>query len=306
MVLGGGGFIGTNLCRALVEAGANVWAFGRSVSFPSELRGVHWIRGDFKDVSTLAQVIQGCEIVFHLISSSSPATSNQDPKSDLVANTLGSLNLLEICKQHSVRKIIFVSSGGTVYGIPKQLPIPESSATDPICAYGISKLAIEKYLSLYYHLYGLDYLILRVSNPYGLFQTTCKSQGVIAAFLSQALSGRTLEVWGDGNVVRDYIFIDDLITALIKSVDYSGQQRIFNIGSGIGKSINQVIDDLEILIDRPLKRVYKSKRKVDVPVNVLDISLAKELMDFKPEVDWITGLQKTLNWLNSLPIKSLN
>ncbi|MEM9903653.1 MAG: NAD-dependent epimerase/dehydratase family protein [Cyanobacteria bacterium P01_D01_bin.44] len=296
-MLGGGGFIGTNLCQALVAAGAQVKAFGRSVSFPTALAGVDWTPGNFQDGSALAQIVEGCEIVFHLISSSSPATSNQNPVADLKANTLGSLNLLNLCQQYRVRKVIFISSGGTVYGIPKQLPIAESAPTDPICAYGISKLAIEKYLALYYHLHGLDYLILRVSNPYGRFQTASKSQGVVAAFLSKAINGDLLEVWGDGQVVRDYIFIDDVIAALIKAIDYSGQPRIFNIGSGVGKSINQVIDDLEILLNRPLKRRYQPKRKVDVPVNILDIALAQKLMGFQPEVAWMVGLQKTLHWL---------
>ncbi|NEP59498.1 MAG: NAD-dependent epimerase/dehydratase family protein [Symploca sp. SIO2G7] len=296
-VLGGGGFIGTNLCQALVVAGANVRAFGRSVSFPNVLAGVDWITGDFQDVSALAQLIQGCEIVFHLIGGTSPASSNQDPVLDLQTNVLGSLNLLNLCRQSTVRKVIFVSSGGTVYGIPKCLPITEAASTNPICAYGISKLSIEKYLALYNHLYGLDYLILRVSNPYGQFQTASKNQGVVAAFLAKAIKGDPLEVWGDGNVVRDYIFIGDVVTALIKAIDYSCEQRIFNIGSGVGKSINQVIDDLEILFNGPLKRSYRPKRKVDVPINVLDITLAQKLMNFYPSIDWMTGLQRTLHWL---------
>lgn len=304
-VLGGGGFIGTNLCQALAAAGAQVRAFGRSANFPIALSEVDWTTGDFQDTSALAQTVQGCEIVFHLISSSSPATSNQDPAADLTANTLGSLNLLNLCQQYGVRKVIFISSGGTVYGIPQQLPIPENAPTEPICAYGISKLAIEKYLALYYHLHGLDYVILRVSNPYGRFQTASKSQGVVAAFLAKAIQGELLEVWGDGNVVRDYIFIDDVISALIQAIDYSGQQRIFNIGSGVGKSINQVIDDLEVLLGKPLERRYQSKRKADVPVNILDIALAQKLMNFQPEVDWMTGLQKTLHWLNQGELHNL-
>ncbi|MDV3351552.1 NAD-dependent epimerase/dehydratase family protein [Leptothoe sp. ISB3NOV94-8A] len=297
-VLGGGGFIGTNLCQALVTAGANVKAFGRSANFPDALAGVDWTTGDFQDVSALAKLIQGCEIVFHLISNTSPATSNQDPALDLTVNTLGSLNLLNLCRySDTVRKVIFISSGGTVYGIPKCLPISETAPTDPICAYGISKLAIEKYLALYNHLYGLDYLILRVSNPYGQFQTSRKNQGVVSAFLAKAIKGESLEIWGDGNVVRDYIFVDDVVTALIKAIDYSGEQRIFNIGSGVGKSINQIIDDIVLLLGRPLSRSYQSGRKVDVPANVLDITLAQKLMSFQPAIDWMAGLQKTLYWL---------
>lgn len=300
-VLGGGGFIGLNLCQALVEAGATVRAMGRSRQPLVVIQDLQWVSGDLRDPLAVLRAVQGCDVVFHLVTGSSPAASNKAPIKDLEINALGTLNLLDICRQQNIKKVIFISSGGTVYGVPQQLPIIESSATNPICAYGISKLAVEKYLALYHHLYGLDYLILRVSNPYGRFQYLKpeKKQGVVATFLKKALAGEPLEIWGNGDIVRDYIYVGDVIEALIKSIDYDGKKRIFNIGSGVGKSINEIIQSIEILLDKTVEKHYKPGRSADVPVNILDISMAVHEMQFNPTVDWMTGLQKTMDWLRS-------
>src|SRR5262245_14677467 len=162
LVLGGGGFIGTNLCRALAGLGARVQGFGRRQSYPEALEGVAWTQGDFTDGAALARVVEGQEIVFHLVGGTVPESSNKDPVADLMSCAVASLHLLDICRASGVRKIVFVSSGGTVYGIPSDIPIPETAQTNPISAYGISRLAVEKYLNLYHHLYGLGYVVLRV------------------------------------------------------------------------------------------------------------------------------------------------
>ena len=127
-----------------------------------------------------------------------------------------SLALFDICRNSGVKRIVFVSSGGTIYGPSAQIPISETAPTDPITAYGVGKLAIEKYLALYEHLFGLDYRILRVANPFGPFQIPLKNQGVIAALISRALKNEPIEIWGDGSVVRDYIYVDDVVAALEK------------------------------------------------------------------------------------------
>ena len=223
LVLGGGGFIGTNLSRGLVTAGAQVTAFG---------------------------------------------------------------------------KVIFVSSGGTVYGVPEHLPICESHPTDPISAYGISKLAIEKYLGLYRRLHGLDYCVLRVANPYGPYQVPFNNQGVVASILQRALSGEAVEIWGDGEIVRDFIHIDDVVDTLIAAVDYAGPKRVFNVGSGIGRSVNQIITDVETVLKLgPIARDYKPARPADVPVNVLDIGLIQREMGWRPCIDWLEGLRSTGSWM---------
>jgi UDP-glucose 4-epimerase len=298
LVLGAGGFIGTNLCRHLLQRGAKVQGFGRSNAFPDALEGVRWISGDFADQSALAQAIEGSELVFHLVGSRLPEVSNQDPVGDLESNVAGTLRLLDICHRHGVRKVIFVSSGGTVYGIAPQIPIPETAPTEPITAYGIGKLAIEKYLALYRHLHGLDYAILRISNPFGPFQGGYRRQGVIAAFIQQALNGETLEIWGDGEVVRDFIYIDDVMTAICEAALHAGPYRLFNVGQGIGRSVNQILADIEAVLGRGvLPKRYKPSRAADVPVNVLDVGLIRRELGWQPRHDWRSSLRATADWL---------
>ena len=167
IVLGGGGFIGANLCRRLASSGMRVRAFGRRCLFPEALEGVEWYQGDFTDAVLLASAIETFDIVYHLVHATTPHSANLDMAGDVQQNVISSLALMDISRNLGVKRIVYVSSGGTVYGPAAQIPTPETAPTDPITAYGISKLAIEKYLSLYQRLHGLDYRILRVANPFG-------------------------------------------------------------------------------------------------------------------------------------------
>lgn len=301
LVLGGGGFIGANLCRALIRAGGRVQAFGRSNVFPDALGGVEWTSGTFSDHAAIARAVEGNEIVFHLIGASTPESSNRDPAADLQASVVNTLHLLEICRVSEVRRVVFVSSGGTVYGIPPQVPIPESAATDPISAYGISKLVIEKYLGLYRHLHGLDYMVMRVANPFGPLQTAHRKQGVIAALVHKALNGDPLEIWGSGEVVRDFVYIDDVVEALVAAAGYQGLHRVFNVGSGIGRSVNQIVADIETVLGRgALPILHRPGRPADVPVNILDIGLIGREMGWTPRTDWRAGLEATVAWMADL------
>jgi UDP-glucose 4-epimerase len=298
LVLGAGGFIGTNLCGHLLKRGAKVQGFGRSKDYPRALERVSWISGDFADRSTLARAVEGSELVFHLVGSRLPENSNKDPIGDLESNVLSTLHLLDICRWSAVRKVIFASSGGTVYGVAGQTPIPETAPTDPITAYGIGKLAIEKYLALYRHLHGLDYAILRISNPFGPFQGGYRKQGVIAAFIQQALNGETLEIWGDGEVVRDFVHIDDVVAAIAEAAVYAGPHRLFNVGQGVGRTVNQILADIEAVLGRgALPKRYKPSRMADVPVNVLDIGLIRRELGWQPRQDWLSSLRSTADWL---------
>ncbi|ASG24703.1 NAD-dependent epimerase/dehydratase family protein [Nitrospirillum viridazoti] len=298
LVLGAGGFIGTNLCRRLQANGAVVQAFGRSQPLPGALGGGDWMTGDFTDHAAVARAVEGNEVIFHLISGSLPESSNKDPIADLSGSVVQTLHLLDIARASGVRKVVFASSGGTVYGIPQQVPIPESAPTNPIAAYGIGKLAIEKYLGLYRHLYGLDYAVLRVANPFGPYQTGRRKQGVIAALARRALDGLPLEIWGTGEVVRDFIYVDDVVSALVASATHDGSHKVFNVGQGEGRSINQIIADLRaILSDRTLDVIYKPGRATDVPVNVLDIGLIYREMGWRPLTSWSDGLRATIEWI---------
>ncbi len=298
-VLGAGGFIGTNLCQALIGRVDSLRCFGRRQLFPEALGGFEWMPGDFADPTCLSTVVSGCDVVFHLVNATTPASSNVDKVADLNANVASTLRLLDICRESRVQRVVFVSSGGTVYGIPEIVPTPETAPTNPITAYGISKLAIEKYLSLYEYLYGLEYRVLRVSNPFGPYQLAQKSQGVIAAFLRQATAGKAIEMWGDGSVVRDYIYIDDVVDALVRAVTHEGTGRIFNIGSGHGLSLNDIVTAIEALLGQKLEVNRLPGRPVDVPVSVLDTRFAESELGWHACTAVEKGLENTIAWIKN-------
>lgn len=298
-VLGAGGFIGTNLCRALVGKVGSLRAFGRRQSFPEAVYGCEWMLGDFGDPTSLSAAITGCDVVFHLVSATTPASANVDKLADLQASVASTLRLLEACRETGVKRVVFISSGGTVYGIPDRVPTPEIAPTNPISAYGISKLAIEKYLALYEYLHGLEYRVLRVANPFGPYQTALKNQGVIAAFVRRALLAKPIEMWGDGSVTRDYIYVDDVVNALVAAAIHDGAGRIFNIGSGKGHSLNDVISAIEKLLGVAVSVERRSGRLVDVPVSMLDTTFAANELGWRPRVSFDDGLRHTIDWIRS-------
>jgi UDP-glucose 4-epimerase len=299
VVLGGGGFIGTALCRRLVASGFRVRAFGRRCLYPEEIKGAEWYQGDFTDAGALAGAIANFDVVFHLVHATTPQSANLDMGSDLQKNVVSSLALLDICRALGVKRVVYVSSGGTIYGCPREIPTPETAPTEPITAYGIGKLATEKYLALYRHLYGLDYRVLRVANPFGPLQTTLKNQGVIAAFVSRMESGESMEIWGDGSVVRDFIYVDDVVDALEAVIGDDGSERVFNIGSGQGKSLREIAETIERLSGRKLDINWKPKRSFDVPVSVLAIDRARDVLKWVPKTSFESGLKNTIAWWQS-------
>jgi UDP-glucose 4-epimerase len=246
----------------------------------------------------LAVAVDGSEIVFHLLGGTNPEVSNKDPIADLQINTVASVWLLELCRAAAVRKVVFLSSGGTVYGIPSVVPTPETAPTDPISAYGINKLMVEKYLHLYHHLHGLRTIVVRAANPFGPYQSPYRRQGVVAALIEMYLAGRPVELWGDGHVVRDFVYISDLVEALVRAAHYDGPHQIMNIGSGVGRSLLELVRSIGIALDMPHATIiHKPARRADVPSNVLDISLARSELDWEPRTEWITGLQITADWI---------
>lgn len=300
LVLGGSGFIGRNLCRALVGEGATVRSFARD-AFPlggstqDWSRDVEWICGDFSDSGQVTQSLRDIDVLFHLISTTRPATSNLDSAFDLSSNVLPTLKLLEVSRNAGVARVVFISSGGYVYGNPKRLPVAEDDATNPICAYGIHKLSIEKYLHLFYHMNNLEYGVLRVSNVYGIGQPANRSHGVIASFLHRAANHQPLEVCGDGGVIRDYVYIDDVIEAFLLLARHQGPSRVFNIGSGQGHTLLDLISMIENIIGEAVEVRFQPARTVDVPVNVLDIGRAKAELNWSPKTDLETGMRRMMN-----------
>jgi UDP-glucose 4-epimerase len=306
LVLGGRGFIGTHLVDALLAQGYVVRCFDRPHVAPlgdAHLSNPNFelYEGDLVSEADVTDALMGCEVCFHLVSTTLPKSSNADPVFDVESNVLGTLRLLTHAVKSGLKKVIFVSSGGTVYGVPKQLPIPESHATDPVCSYGISKLAIEKYLGLFKQLHGLDYTVLRLANPYGERQRTHASQGAVAVFLGKVLRGETVEIWGDGSVVRDYIHIADVVDALLAALEQSGNEHVFNIGAGRGHSLNELLDTIENVTGRVADRRYLPGRAFDVPESVLNIAQAKQSLDWSPKVGFEQGLERFAAWLLKHP-----
>jgi UDP-glucose 4-epimerase len=300
LVLGGKGFIGSHVVRALVALGHTVRVLDRAGQAHDSLSGlddqVQFIDGDFGDSETIRAALRGCQYCFHFISTTGPKSSNDDPAFDVETNIIRTIRLLEIACQERISKLIFVSSGGTVYGVPKYTPVDEAHPTDPSCSYGIAKLAIEKYLHLYRSLYGLDYLALRISNPFGEWQRTNSGQGAIAVFLGKALRDEPVEIWGDGSVIRDYIYIGDVIDAVIAAMTYKGEERVMNVGSGVPTSLLQVLNSIEAVTDKRIERCFMPKRAFDVPVSVLAIERAKRELGWSPKTSFQDGLTFMLDW----------
>lgn len=298
LVLGAAGFIGRHLSAALVADGHQVCGFDRVPAHGSWPAAANWKVGDFANPVDIRAALADSELVFHLVSASIPKTSNEAPALDLQNNVGATLGLLDALAGHPQKpKIVFISSGGTVYGIPRTIPIPESHPTDPLCAYGIGKLAIEKYLALYHRLHGIEYCIVRLANPYGPYQGFQQGQGAIPTFLWQALHGKPLEIWGDGTVVRDYLHISDVVRAILAAARQSGPERIFNIGSGVGHSLNDLADLIRELFGRDIPCRYLPGRACDVPVNILGINRASTVLGWLPGIPLTTGMAQTLEWL---------
>ncbi len=305
LVLGGAGFIGSHLAEALAQQGRRVRVFDRPhvdrlPLFP-RAAGFEVFTGDFLNPRALAPALEGVEVVFHLVSTTLPKNSNDNPVYDVESNVLGSLRLFELCREHGVRKLVFVSSGGTVYGVPRAMPVAEDHPTEPISSYGIHKLTVEKYLALAHRLHGLDYRIARPANLYGPRQRLDTAQGAVAVFLDRALRGQPIQIWGDGSVVRDYVYIADAVDALLRLASFDGAQRIFNIGSGKGASLNQLVAEIEKLLGRGVRIEHGAPRGLDVPANVLDASLAERHLGWRASTPLAEGLRRTCEWLRPAP-----
>jgi len=303
LVIGGNGFIGSHLVDELV---VKKWSirildlFDRR--FGTLPTNVEFIRGDMTNSSTIHKALEGVDLVFHLAWMSIPAVAANDPLGDISDNLIATVKLITDCCKTGVKRIIFLSSGGTVYGIARELPIDEQHPTEPINPYGITKLAVEKYLKMYHHLYGLDYVILRPSVTYGPGQDPTRKQGAVNAFLYRAKKGEPIEIWGDGSIVRDYFYIEDMISAIVLSAitEKLKNIRVFNIGGGQGYSLNELVEVIEQVTKRRVAVEYQLDRIFDVPSVVLDTSRAERCLGWRPKVKLSEGVAQTWDWIQGL------
>lgn len=300
LVLGGAGFIGGNLSRALVAGGDRPRVFSR----PSSLSNIEDIfskidivYGDFMDDVALRKALEGVDTVFHLISTTFPSMTTESSVYDVMSNLLPTIRLLEICAANGVKKIVYASSGGTVYGEPLHIPIDEEHLRMPKSAYGQSKLTIENYLNFYTRTTQIDIDILRISNPYGPGQNPFGVQGIIAVAMGCAHVSRPLKLFGKGEAIRDYIFIDDVVRAMIFAAKKPGSFTT-NISSGIGYSVMEIVDAVERVTGLTIEKEFIPPRDGDVLTNVLANNRAREIYGWVPETSLEEGLGLTWEWMN--------
>lgn len=297
LVLGGAGFIGSHVVDHLLAAGHKVRVLDRvpeTYRVPPQDVEYHFAR--FDDVPLLMEAMEGVDVIYHLISTTVPSTSNLDPVADVQGNLVNTLRLLQMMVQKGIPKIVFLSSGGTVYGVPETVPIPEVHPLHPICSYGVVKVAIENYLRMFHYLHGLRYVALRVSNPYGERQGHLGVQGVIGTFMGKLLTGEPIEIWGDGSVVRDFIYVGDLAELCVLA-GQGNEDGIFNAGRGEGYSINEIVSILAEVTGKPVQPLYRAGRGYDVPRSVLDISRVSEAFRWHPRTEQTEGIRRAWEWM---------
>ena len=306
-ILGGLGFMGSHICRELVSRGHSVRIFDKLYASQELIDDfktvVEVVEGDISRPDDVLGAIADVNIVINLIHTTVPGSSMDNPRYDVISNVAAAANWLQHLGETKVRKILYVSSGGTVYGLPEGVPISEDHPTNPVNSYGITKLAIEKYTAMYANRCGVDYCLLRPSNIYGPGQRLQIGQGLIGVLANRALRGERLEIWGTGENLRDYLFIDDLVNGVMRLLSYAGPYRVFNISSGTGHSVLDIVSILRGQIDSLPEVAHLPDRGFDVPVNVLDSSRIAQETGWQPRVDLESGIMRTVNWIKTLGAK---
>ncbi len=278
LVVGGNGFIGSHLVDSLVRRGHEVSVFDL---FDNAVRrwespGVQLISGDFLNAGDVGEAVRGQDIVVHMLSTTDPATAERDPTLDVRTNLLSSISLFEQCVDAGVDRVFFPSTGGAIYGPQDQISFTEESPTRPISPYAIGKLAIENYLDYFYHRFGLHSTVVRISNPYGTRQNPRKRQGVIPIFLRQIMRGHPITVMGDGSMVRDYVYVEDVAEIMSRMITEGTPHPLYNLGSGRPTSVNQIVEVVSAVTGIEPIIVHAPTPPTYVPHVTLDVSRLRE------------------------------
>jgi UDP-glucose 4-epimerase len=299
LILGGNSFIGRHVALLLARAGHRVTIASRTppaFGFPAEVascilrKELELASADWDDLVT------GVDVVHHYAWSSIPASANANPTGDLLINVTATLGLLESLKRRGGGRVVFASSGGTVYGKLKSAPVSEDALLAPITAYGAGKMTAEIYLKLYRTMYDLDCRIARIANPYGAGQNLSRGLGAVTTFLHRALTGQPIVIWGDGETIRDFIHISDVASCLVMlaCAPQSDVDFVFNVGTGIGTSLNEIVSRLETVLGRCIQVTRTSTRSFDVPISVLAIERARQVLGWSPRVSFSEGIARTV------------
>jgi UDP-glucose 4-epimerase len=301
-ITGASGFIGRHLMRRFLErtepglAKATLRALhsgehpSSTWTFPKDLVRTAPLYDDRGRIHP--EALNGVDTLLHLGWSTVPATAELDPQADQRTNVEGGLRLLEGVRAARVRRVVFLSSGGTVYGPTDRLPIPEDAPTRPISAYGISKLLFESYLGLAAKQHGFEHVILRPGNVYGDPLPRQRPQGVIEHWMARIAAGLPIEVWNDLAVTRDLLHVDDMTTAILAAVERPLDRAVLNIGTGVGTSLGELLQLLERVVGRPVHTEVRSTAPAAIPANVLDPRKAMEVLGFRTTIPLATGVER--------------
>lgn len=301
LLTGGAGFIGSWVAEALIADGNEIFIIddlstGKIQNIP---RDANFAKADIKDRDRVEKIFNDFkpDVINHHAAQMNVRNSVEDPIFDAQVNILGTINLLELSIRHEIKKFMFASTGGAIYGEPEVIPCVEDTLPVPISPYGISKYAVEKYLNYYRVVHGLSHVVLRYSNVYGPRQNPHGEAGVVAIFCDRIKHGNPCEVFGDGRQTRDYIYVEDVARANILSLN--AEDVILNIGTAIETSVNDIVSELKRVTNRDLQVVYSPRRSGEVDRIALEINRAEELLGWRPHVTLEDGLSKTWEWFSS-------
>jgi UDP-glucose 4-epimerase len=300
-VVGGAGFIGSHLVEALLSTGREVTVLDRRRASKGALAlGVRYIRGDYGKAEVLDAALEGATEIVDLAYATFPKTSYENPVGDILHNLPPSVRLLEAAGRATVKKMVVVSSGGTVYGRAHRIPIDEDHPTHPISPYGITKLALEKYALMFHQLRDLPVVIVRPGNAYGEGQRPFIGQGFIATAMGAILIKEPVVVFGENGTIRDYVHADDIARGIIAALDKGRPGSAYNIGSSVGRSNREVLEAIEKIVGPvglPIQIKTEALRTFDVPINVLSSEKLHKLAGWQPQVTWEDGLSRTWDWV---------
>ena len=304
LVVGGSGFLGSHVVDALLSHGHEVRILDLRppiAELSATWRDVHFLRGDMLDVHALEKATRGCDYVFHYATTTIPKTSIEDPELDN-QNLVATLRLIRACLAAKVEKMVFPSSGGTIYGKPDQLPIPEDAPLRPASPYAATKIAIEAHLAIAHRVHGLDYAVLRYGNPFGPRQDPAGKMGVVSVVFGLLQNGKSPTLYGDGTTVKDFFYVTDAASAALATLRPS-EEHVFNVGSGQGTTLRELLKAMEEVVGRRIDPLQAPRLPGDEPACVLDISRIRRVYGWTPTVSLRDGLQETWAWVQTLALR---
>lgn len=300
-MIGAAGFLGRSVLSAVGDAGGQASGLDHNPAPAGTPAGISWTTAEAADIAAVGRAIAGTTDVVFLAGRSRPSGGYTSLASEIDAEVTQALAVAEACSAAGVSRFVFASSGGTVYGNDVRIPSDENQPTRPLSPYGLSKLVVEHGLRLLSTRDGMATTVLRISNPYGPGQRVKRQQGIVAAAMQALMTGQPLEIWGDGTIVRDFVYIDDVARSFVAAIADTRRHLLVNIGSGQPTSILDLCQSIENVTNKRLRRTFLENRPVDLPAAVLDITQARKSLGWAPDVALQDGLKMTFDWWTERP-----